>query len=414
MATGLNYGRRQGSNFPAFKQVIVKITPRCNIACSYCYQIVFDHHKWDRLPRWIAPLTFLDVCDALFRHAKEHEQRAVNFVFQGGEPLLVPKRIFAAYAEIVDAVSAKYGIPYITSVQTNGLLIDNEWINLLKRLECGLAISIDGGQESHDARRRFANGAGTYDILAKKISLCLTSGLLPRALCVMNGTSDGAQVFHELEKMGFRSIGFIFPANNRKHPDVEYEPDSKPYGRFLVSAFDAWLGSTVNTRVHNFEATINAILGKPSSLAGVGDAIGDIVSVASDGSIEIGDSYGICEYERALFADPYDAVIAAAASQFSLLQRSRAEIPTVEPCRSCEFMYACRGGQLEHRYSVDRQYDNPSYYCSDLLLFYGHVAQRLRMTGLLRASNNERSRSDLGPTAMGTSNIASDGIAPHP
>jgi uncharacterized protein len=43
-----------------------------------------------------------------------------------------------------------------------------------------------------------------------------------------------------------------------------------------------------------------------------------------------------------------------------------ASIHLCEKCRQCNFMNACGGGYLPHRFSRENGYDNPSVYCDDL------------------------------------------------
>ena len=50
-----------------------------------------------------------------------------------------------------------------------------------------------------------------------------------------------------------------------------------------------------------------------------------------------------------------------------------ASIHLCEKCRQCQFMNACGGGYLPHRFSTSNGYDNPSGYCDDLYAMFENM-----------------------------------------
>src|SRR3954470_9465172 len=79
---------------PVFTWLLVKLASRCNINCTYCYW--FRDAEVYRKPA----LLTADAEDALCRRLEEHIDAfgldQFVLVFHGGEPLLFPKRRFAA------------------------------------------------------------------------------------------------------------------------------------------------------------------------------------------------------------------------------------------------------------------------------------------------------------------------------
>ena len=61
----------------------------------------------------------------------EEAPSAASFAFQGGEPTLAGLGYFRAFTEYVKSVN-KTGVPVNYAIQTNGILIDDEWAAFLK------------------------------------------------------------------------------------------------------------------------------------------------------------------------------------------------------------------------------------------------------------------------------------------
>lgn len=82
----------------------------------------------------------------------------VYFTWQGGEPTLAGLDFSVKLFTINNAMQAK---TYFNALQTNGILLNNEWCAFLKEHEFLVGISIDGPQELHDRYRRSNSGNGT-------------------------------------------------------------------------------------------------------------------------------------------------------------------------------------------------------------------------------------------------------------
>ncbi len=319
---------------------------------------------------------FANCIEAVADHARTLFADRFNLVFQGGEPLLVGLDRFSQYVDTVRLIAARHDLSATLSVQTNGTLLTRPWIEYLRDAHVGVCISIDGPASIHDSRRPRRDGNGSLDTIEQRIADCCSVGLTVSGLMVLSPLASGIETFRYIDRLNIAMLGFIFPAHNYEKTDAGYKQGA--YADFLISFFDAWFDSHTDLRVHNFEAAIASAFGKPSSLAGIGNAAADIISFAPDGTVESGDSYGICEYERLEGISPRVGIALASLSNYSQQQSTGGTLPTSAACQCCSVADICGGGLLEHRYSVSRGFDNPSYYCHDLSRFYTHLRTRLR------------------------------------
>jgi uncharacterized protein len=83
-----------------------------------------------------------------------------QFIFHGGEPLLAPLSWYESFSNESFRVLTDVRLDF--SLQTNGVLYDEEWANGLKRLGIRVGFSWDGPQRIHDKFRHYHNGKGSY------------------------------------------------------------------------------------------------------------------------------------------------------------------------------------------------------------------------------------------------------------
>jgi uncharacterized protein len=96
----------------------------------------------------------------------------------GGEPLMnlgTFERLSRKFIDICD----KNNIEYTADMVTNGYLFTKKNIELLNELRVtSVQITLDGNKENHDARRPFADGSGTFDVIINNLSS--NKDILPR------------------------------------------------------------------------------------------------------------------------------------------------------------------------------------------------------------------------------------------
>ena len=123
------------------------------------------------------------------------------------EPLLCKDTIYET-VEYARHKEKKENCRFHFKVVTNGLLLDEEFIEFSKREHIYVALSHDGIKEAHDKNRVDISGKGTFDRLSDKISLLLTSHPYAPVMMVVN--PDTAHYFAEsvmyLYKSGFKYI----------------------------------------------------------------------------------------------------------------------------------------------------------------------------------------------------------------
>ena len=81
-----------------------------------------------------------DTADLLIRRVIEYRPSALTLMFQGGEPALAG---LAYYRYFINSVRQSLRVPVSFAMQTNGLLIDEEYARFFREKNFLLGVSLD-------------------------------------------------------------------------------------------------------------------------------------------------------------------------------------------------------------------------------------------------------------------------------
>src|SRR5450759_706212 len=77
-----------GWNPVPFREFIVKIHSRCDLACDYCYMYEMADQSWRAQPRRMSPEIAEHTALRIGEHARGHRLTSIGLILHGGEPLL--------------------------------------------------------------------------------------------------------------------------------------------------------------------------------------------------------------------------------------------------------------------------------------------------------------------------------------
>ena len=103
--------------------------------------------------------------------SREYELQRIAIHLHGGEPLLMPKAGFDSICEEIRSNLAPF-VDLSMTIQTNGMLIDLEWIEIFNRHGLQVGVSLDGAQAHNDAHRLDHHGRSSYKATVRGLALC--------------------------------------------------------------------------------------------------------------------------------------------------------------------------------------------------------------------------------------------------
>ncbi len=164
---------------PSAFHVMAKPTgARCNLHCDYCFFLEKEA---------LYPGSDFRMSDETMRAYVEQTVAAqrvphVTLAWQGGEPTLMGLDFFRR-ARAVEDGCVPPGMTVERTVQTNGVLLDDEWAEFLAANDYLVGLSIDGPRELHDAYRHDRGGRPVFDRVVAAARLLQRHGCrLQRAL----------------------------------------------------------------------------------------------------------------------------------------------------------------------------------------------------------------------------------------
>ncbi|PRY29305.1 FxsB family cyclophane-forming radical SAM/SPASM peptide maturase [Pseudosporangium ferrugineum] len=365
-----------------FREVVVKVHGRCNLACDYCYVYRHADQSWRRKPAMMSRHTVERLADRLGEHARAHELGRLRVVLHGGEPLLAGVD-FLRYAVGTIRAALPDGTTPTFAVQTNGVLVDEKVLRAFAEEEIRVGVSLDGSRSTNDRHRRFAGGRSSHPAVVQALDLLRSARfrhLYAGILCTVDVHADPVETYEHLLAHAPPAMDLLLPHGNRQSPPPARPVDDRrsAYGDWLVAVFDRWYAAPVQeTRIRLFESLLDLLLGGTGHTEALGLGPIDVVTVDTDGAIEQSDilktaAEGAASTGLHLLTGSFDDV-----AQHPGIRARRAGLDGLGPeCRECPVVRICGGGLHAHRYD-GTSFAQRSVYCPDLYHLIAHAHRRL-------------------------------------
>jgi len=349
-------------------QLLVKVATRCNIDCSYCYWFR-DASVYDK-PKLMSGEVRAQLLRRIEEHISRHGLADLPIVLHGGEPLLWGVENFHRFAEGCEAITERTGAGIPISVTTNGVLVDDAWLDCFEAHDMSVAISLDGPEHIHDIHRRTFQGTGTHAAVERAARMLVARHIRVSALSVCNPAYPPQQYVDFFASCGISHYDIMIP-------DATVDETPAPIAAFYNGLFDAWLEanrSKPTAEIRIVSDMITALLANSAPTEGVGYQPVELCTVMTDGTVEPHDvlriaGNGVTQTRFNLFDHALDDV----RNEPRWIAARDASINLSAKCRACKFMNACGGGYLPHRFSRTNGYDNPSVYCDDLYAMFENM-----------------------------------------
>jgi len=383
-----------------FHAMAKPIGSTCNLSCTYCYYL-----SKATLPD--GPGTGRMSIEVLEEFIKNYIEgvagNEVVFSWQGGEPTLLGLDFFRKVIEL-EKKYAKPGQKIENDLQTNGMLITEEWCAFLKEHRFLVGLSIDGPRELHDKYRVTKNNEPTFEKVFKAAKLLQRYRVPFNTLtCVSRFNARRAlDVYRFLRReIGSTYIQFIPIVEYRgfektaphqwnvdslpKDGDVEARPgtpdsivtewsvDPVDWGYFLCKTFDEWRKRDVGkVLVNHFETLVAQHMGLAPQLCVYGEFCGKGVAVEYDGSVFACDHYVYPEYRLGNIMDKPLSTLVWNRTQVKFGYAKNETLP--QQCGQCPYLTDCWGECPKNRI-IRTATGEPglNYLCRGFKKFFEHA-----------------------------------------
>jgi len=354
---------------------VVKIASRCNLNCGYCYIYNKGDGSYKNQPKFLSESTILAFLKKMDNYLLDYEYDTFSFIFHGGEPLLANQNLYEFFIGNTISFFNKHNIKPSFVIQTNGVLINEEWINFFEKYDVNLGISLDSTKDSNDVNRVYHNGKSSYYEILNGFNIYKQiTGKTPGLLSVIDLNQNPEEVYAHYKEIKANYINLLFPDDTYND---KFNDDLK-LGKWLVSMFDYWI-TDKTIRVDQFEVLMTIFYG--------GDFVGDeyygtklnnVFILETDGEIQANDPLRVCapNIHKTKLNVHADEILDLFNNPLAELYYNSKE-RLCNKCKNCQLVDICSGGYLINRYNNLNGFDNPSIYCKSLGYFITHVQNKI-------------------------------------
>lgn len=363
--------------------LIKPASSNCNIDCGYCFYKCLSSNREKFSLGFMSEATL----DILIKNAIDSADEYLNFAFQGGEPMLAGLNLFRKAVELQKKYSEnKPKLRIENTLQTNGVLMDDEWAKFLKVNNFLVGISLDGPKKLHDFARKDYEGKGSFERVINAVNILKRNGVEFNIVTVVTEetASQARTLYNFYKRNDFRYIQMIPCMNEEKRyngsaEENKYAVTPISYGKFLNEFFDLWYedfkkGNIIDVRM--FSNLAQMTVGFPPEECGMCGKCHCYFAVEGDGSVYPCDFYCLDEYR---LGDVHDSFEKLKNSEKAKTFERESEVKP-DRCMNCRYYSLCRGGCKRFRQNLNGQTD-VNYYCEGYKMFYEHTLDRLFKLG---------------------------------
>lgn len=339
-----------------YHSILIKpFSATCNLRCKYCFYADVSAQRQVKSYGKMTPTTSHALITNIFSTLKDGD--ILNIAFQGGEPTLAGLNFFKDFVSFVKQQKRAVTVNY--ALQTNGILINEQWCAFLKENDFLVGLSIDGPAQFHDLYRRDPKDQPTFKRLIHTKKLFEQYNIEFNILCVLTSqlARHPQQVFNFLLEQKIPYIQFI-PCLDELNVDKpsQYALNPQLFYRFYSRLFKLWLAEFKKGHylsIKLFDDIINLVTKKQVNACGLTGYCSFQTVIEADGSVFPCDFYALDEYYVGNIVDESYQELRKKNVIHKFLT-SRSTLP--EYCSACPCKFLCNGGckRMQQAMYVDK------------------------------------------------------------
>ncbi len=367
---GISMHSERSGPAPRISSILIKpASALCNLDCSYCFYLDRDLDPYADLPqRRMSDETLERLVDGYLFYSYPN----TTFAFQGGEPTRAGLPFFEKLVRLQQQ-KGRDGQSVSNALQTNGVLLDDNWCQLFHDYKFLIGLSLDGPEEINDKYRYNKEGHGTYKWVMRGMEALKKNKGEFNVLCVLSSANidKPRELYRFYKSLGVDNIQYIPLAEfGQGGSRLPFTITPEQYGKFLVETFEEWWPERRKMRIRFFDNIAEAIAGqKPGSCT----------------MHETCDSYAVVEYNGDVFPCDFFVEsgwklgnvnldswpeIARRNRRYSFAGKKTLAHPD---CQVCEYQSICHGGCPKFRHGPNGNFSDLDYFCQSYKMIFARA-----------------------------------------
>ena len=292
-------------------------------------------------------------------------------MFHGGEPAITGLKYFKKFIETLRTVNKKFDINYKFAIQTNGTLLNENWIEIIEKnldlmSERIISLSLDGTQEINDKARLTRNGKSSFQNVADAMKIINRSEINYTTISVVgqHNLNRAEEVYKIIRSFKPRFAKFIPCYNFDNDGNVEMlgiRPTE--YANFMCKIFDLWMKDRTSEIDRDFvidpiTTIISTLVNVPVTWCEYRDGKCDnFTSIYPDGELWLCDTFNPETMKNFAYLGNIKNLSDSELEKIFLQPSDFCEYQTfyknlTENCTGCDIFKFCHGGCLPQRYEL--------------------------------------------------------------
>jgi uncharacterized protein len=366
----------------------------CNLDCHYCYYLQTELLYPDR-DSFSMPVGLLEEC--IVQQIEIASEPKINFFWHGGEPTVLGLDYFRKIVDL-QRKHRPQGRFITNSIQTNGVLLDEEWCRFLAAEGFAVGLSLDGPQALHDRYRRTKGQKPSHKQVMQGYRLLRRHKIPVDILCVVHAENvrHPLPVYRFFKEIKAQYLSFIPLVEPRPPTEGWVSSRSVPadgFGDFLCTIFDEWLRQDIGrVVVQIFEEAARPAYGQDHSLCIFRSTCGDVPVIEHNGDFFSCDHFVDPEHRLGNIRETPLLTLLESPAQRAFGQAKLNTLPRY--CREeCVVRAMCNGGCPKDR--ILRTPDGAAglnYLCGGYKRFFEHCRPYVARLAALRRAGQPAGR----------------------
>ena len=345
----------------------------CNLDCHYCYYLKKEH----LYPKGESFRMSDDILEEyIVQHIDASPDPEIRFSWHGGEPTVLGLDYFRKIVALQNKHQPS-NQRIANGMQTNGILLDEDWCRFLAAEGFAVGLSLDGPQEMHDRYRVTKDKKTTHEQTMRGYKLLQQHKVYTDILCVVNAQNvqHSTEVYRFFKQINAQYISFL--------PLVEPQPDAEggvshhtvpaeAWGIFLCTIFDEWRDQDIGQiKVQIFEEAARTAFNQEHSLCIFRPACGDIPVIEHNGDFYSCDHFVDAEHCLGNIKETPLIELLESPAQRAFGNAKMETLPRY--CQECEVRAMCHGECPKNRFlqTPDGE-EGLNYLCAGYKRFFAH------------------------------------------
>jgi uncharacterized protein len=301
---------------------------------------------------------------------------AVHFCWHGGEPLLMGLDFYKEVVRVQNIITSRDNVKFSNVIQTNGVLISEEWISFFKENQFGVGFSIDLPLDVHRIHRNDSLQEVQYVLgMLKNMK---SKGMSVNVLCVISKLNvlRGKEIFGLLSDLGIDTFSLL-PLKGVPLPNCPKEPTNEELSTLFITLFDLWAyKENLVHRIEPIASMVESLAGRSPQLCSFSSScLKRMITITQDGYVTPCTSLVQNEY---ILGNVFSQKLLDILGNEKTAQLRKQRTAGInQECFDCDFISICRGGCRADAFWSTKQYDGRYPYCVARKNTFSHIREQL-------------------------------------